>query len=76
MGQTAKTSVEYDTAKFERVKGVLGTTTFKDSVDQAWDLALGMAAQRALVDALVADPVDPERVAGPGVVLSTGDGSQ
>lgn len=74
MNQVAKTSVEYDTAKLERVKAVLGTRTFKDSIDRAWDLALGLAAQHALVDALVADPVDLERVDGPGVVLRTGDG--
>lgn len=72
----AKTSVEYDTAKLERVKDVLGTTTFKDSIDRAWDLALGLAAQSALVDALVADPIDPERVDGPGIVLDAGDGPQ
>jgi len=68
VGRIAKTSVEYDTDKLEQVKVALGTTTFKDSIDAAWDVVLGLAAQRALVDALVDDPIDPELFAGPGVV--------
>jgi hypothetical protein len=55
---TAKTSVEYDTDKLEHVKAVLGTTTFEDSIDTAWDVVLGLATQLTLIESPIDSPVD------------------
>lgn len=70
----AKTSVEYNPEKLARVKEVLGTTTFKDSIDEAWDAVLSMRSQQQFIQALIDDPVDEDRVDGPGIQLTERSG--
>ena len=49
---TRKTTVEIDEELFQRVRGALGTTTLRETVDQAFRAVLRERARREEVEAL------------------------
>lgn len=49
---TRKTTVEIDEALFEQVRGALGTTTLRETVDEAFRSVLRDRARREEVEAL------------------------
>jgi len=63
-----KTSFEVDFAKIDAAKGILGTTTLTDTVDEALDEVIKLEQRQRLVELLFASDAlalgDPDAMAG------------